>query len=123
MNNICYKVVLSKEGKFYSSNTPLGCGRLQYKIGQKTSPKIKNSKIFVFANVNDAKAFVNERKSQCFILKCDCEYSSEKCERTSASWFSVSEKTKFWNNKKRGFTNRVYGACLANWVKPIEIRS
>lgn len=121
MNNICYKVVLSKEGKFYSSNTPLGCGRLQYKIGQKTSPKIKNSKIFVFANVNDAKVFINKHNKSCLILKCICEYNSEKCERISASWFSIPEKIDFWKNTNNGFANKIYGTYFANWVKPVEI--
>lgn len=129
MSDICYKVVRKIDGKFYSSNTALGHGRLQYKINEKTRPIIKNSKIFVFCKLGDAIEFINDimtRINADFeILKCSCEYSSNrrKIRRLSSS-SGVCAKIEFWNEAQildKIYYDLTFGTSFANWIKPIKI--
>lgn len=126
MDNICYKVVLGNRERFYSSHVGLGEGRLQYKLGYKTRPRIKNSKIFVFRCLIDAQTFVassliSNQDKYYFVLKCFCKFSDKKPEMMCGSWEPISEKIKFWNGEMDGYACSVDGACYVDWVLPIHL--
>lgn len=130
--DICYKVVVNDNGKFYSSNTALGHGRLQYKIGKRTSPKIANSKIFVFKDLSSAYSYTQFVQSgfKPAILKCFCEYSAIRNVISRLDVYfsvrldvysSVSKKTAFWNGDLDGNIGLSDKTRFANWVKPTSI--
>lgn len=65
---ICYKVVRIERDSLLSVNLKLP---IHYRIGKWTQPKLKGSKLFVFATLENAKRFVNSYVYEMHIYKCE----------------------------------------------------
>jgi hypothetical protein len=55
--NNYYKVVRVVNNKLYSVNGSLGKVEVEYKLGEWVTPKVKNSKLFIFNTRQTARSF------------------------------------------------------------------
>lgn len=140
MTNTVYKVVyvddkhgcfscycaFSSDGVRYGTKSPCV---LEYKIGQITKPKIKNSKIYAFASAERAFTFIKQmvydsERSGYAVLLCETGDITpvKPCTLARSAWLIDSDVIKFWTGKisaeLKGFVPEE--TVLCDWVKPIR---
>lgn len=96
-----YKVCNDKSQSYVPQDYPL-----EYKIGETTYPRIKNSGIFVFESLKNLKMFLN-REHRCFkntvVLK---GYGPKRKITPKYICFWCSDINDFWSNLKKNKSNR-----------------
>lgn len=136
MNKTVYKAVVKENGKFWSlcycfslwDLDPKSIA-LEYKIGETTLPKIKNSGIYTFSSLERAIDFVKfgigEHPNNTFAI-LECEYQSFKDNGWSAVVYvcpkSIESIIKFWKGIKKDISigSAASGTVVCKWVKPIR---
>lgn len=128
MNKTYYKVV-RRFNKSFVSCAIAGDFKVEYKIGQRTYPKINNSKLFVFDTFNNAMSFrygfqtFNVVVLECKALISDADlliipFLSSNFKEKKYFWDSIKEKKKY---SLENFHVIPDGTLAAGWIEPIKI--
>lgn len=94
---------------------------LEYKIGEITRPQIKNSKIFAYENLDDAKRWSNiqcKDEVSFVILECECDGTES---IRDVSYLFKKYAILFWKKKDTKTMTAPTRSIVCNWVRPIKV--